>query len=57
MRVELPPLRDGVSLAISRNTSPLDIELDSLVVGYLLSADASIDHPLASILLDCRQLL
>ncbi|GLT36867.1 hypothetical protein SLA2020_112150 [Shorea laevis] len=54
---ELWAIRDGLQLAVSRNFSHLLIETDSLSAVNLLSNDSIDNHPLSSLVFDCRDLL
>ncbi|GKV15306.1 hypothetical protein SLEP1_g26102 [Rubroshorea leprosula] len=54
---ELWAIRDGLQLAVSRNFSHLLIETDSFTAVNLLSKDPIDNHPLSSLVFDCRDLL
>ncbi|GLT84201.1 hypothetical protein SLE2022_024470 [Rubroshorea leprosula] len=54
---ELWAIRDGLQLAVSRNLSHLLIETDSLTAVNLLSKEPIENHPLSSLVFDCRDLL
>ncbi|GLT95270.1 hypothetical protein SLE2022_129620 [Rubroshorea leprosula] len=54
---ELWAIRDGLQLAASKNFSHLLIETDSLTAVNLLSKDPIENHPLSSLVFDCRDLL
>ncbi|GLT46248.1 hypothetical protein SLA2020_200190 [Shorea laevis] len=57
LRAELWGIREGLLLAYQRNIRNLVVETDSSVAVQLLSHCVSSNHPLYSLILDCREIL
>ncbi|KAI5668528.1 hypothetical protein M9H77_18381 [Catharanthus roseus] len=58
VQAKLAALREGLNLALCRGLVPLDVEIDSQIATDIVLNDyIPIDHPLASLVFYCKQLL